>query len=61
MVALFFLSVSLGTTLARMLTGLYNPDDELPYFIGVGGTAMLLAVGLAAASPAFKKLMGGVR
>jgi POT family proton-dependent oligopeptide transporter len=61
MVALFFLSVSLGTTLAGILSGLYNPDDELPYFIGVGGTAMLIAVGLAAASPAIKKLMGGVR
>ncbi|WP_400159510.1 peptide MFS transporter [Arthrobacter sp. BPSS-3] len=61
MVALFFLSVSLGTTLAGILSGLYNPDDELPYFIGVGGTAMILAVGLAAASPAIKKLMGGVR
>lgn len=61
MVALFFLSVSLGTTLAGILSGLYNPADELPYFIGIGGTAMLLAVGLAAASPAIKKLMGGVR
>ena len=61
MVALFFLSVSLGTTLAGILSGLYNPEDELPYFIGIGGTAMLLAVGLAAASPAIKKLMGGVR
>ena len=61
MVALFFLSVSLGTTLAGILSGLYNPKDELPYFIGVGGTAILLAVGMAAASPAIKKLMGGVR
>ena len=61
MVALFFLSVSLGTTLAGILSGLYNPADELPYFIGIGGTAVLLAVGLAAASPAIKKLMGGVR
>jgi POT family proton-dependent oligopeptide transporter len=61
MVALFFLSVSLGTTLAGVLAGLYNPKDELPYFIGVGGIAMVLAVGLAAASPAIKKLMAGVR
>jgi POT family proton-dependent oligopeptide transporter len=61
MVALFFLSVSLGTTLAGILAGLYNPADELPYFTGIGGTAMMLAVGLAAASPAIRKLMGGVR
>jgi len=61
MVALFFLSVSLGTTLAGILAGLYNPKDELPYFIGVGGTAIILAVCLAAAAPAIKKRMGGVR
>jgi POT family proton-dependent oligopeptide transporter len=61
MVALFFLSVSLGTTLAGILAGLYNPADELPYFTGIGGTAMVLAVGLAVASPAIRKLMGGVR
>ncbi len=61
MVALFFLSVSLGTTVAGILAGLYNPDDELPYFIGIGGTAMLLAAGLAAASPFIRKLMAGVR
>lgn len=61
MVALFFLSVSLGTTLAGILAGLYNPQDELPYFLGIGGVAVVLAVGLAAATPAIKKLMGGVR
>ena len=61
MVALFFLSVSLGTTLAGILAGLYNPEDELPYFVGIGGTGMLLAIGLAAASPAIRKLMSGVR
>lgn len=61
MVALFFLSVSLGITLAGILSGLYNPKEVLAYFIGIGGTAMLLAVGLTAASPAIRKLMGGVR
>jgi len=61
MVALFFLSVSLGTTLAGILAGLYNPKDELPYFVGVGGAAVVLAVALAAGTPAIKKLMAGVR
>ncbi|WP_426005120.1 peptide MFS transporter [Paenarthrobacter sp. NyZ202] len=61
MVALFFLSVSLGTTLAGILAGLYNPDDELPYFLGIGGVAVVLAIALAVASPAIKKLMAGVR
>ncbi|WP_120521652.1 peptide MFS transporter [Arthrobacter celericrescens] len=61
MVALFFLSVSLGTTLAGILAGLYNPKDELPYFVGVGGAAVVLAVALAAGTPAIKRLMAGVR
>ncbi len=61
MVALFFLSVSLGTTLAGILAGLYNPDNELPYFLGIGGAAVVLAAGLAAGAPAIKKLMAGVR
>ncbi|MEE2570312.1 peptide MFS transporter [Pseudarthrobacter sp. J64] len=61
MVALFFLSVSLGTTLAGILAGLYNPDDELPYFLGIGGAAVVLAAGLAAGTPAIRKLMAGVR
>ena len=61
MVALFFLSVSLGTTLAGILAGLYNPEDELPYFVGVGGAAVVLAVALAAGTPAIRKLMAGVR
>ncbi len=61
MVALFFLSVSLGTTVAGILAGLYNPADELPYFVGIGVAAIVLAVGLAAASPAISKRMGGVR
>ncbi|MGG5174748.1 peptide MFS transporter [Pseudarthrobacter sp. J1763] len=61
MVALFFLSVSLGTTVAGILAGLYNPDDELPYFMGVGGVAIVVAVALAAATPGIKKLMSGVR
>ncbi|MDP5226972.1 MULTISPECIES: oligopeptide:H+ symporter [Arthrobacter] len=61
MVALFFLSVSLGTTLAGILAGLYNPADELPYFIGVGSVAVVLGLGLMAATPAVRKLMGEVR
>lgn len=61
MVALFFLSVSLGTTLAGILAGLYNPDNELPYFLGIGGAAIVLAAALAAGAPAIRRLMAGVR
>ncbi|MDN3903019.1 peptide MFS transporter [Arthrobacter sp. YD2] len=61
MVALFFLSVSLGTTLAGWLAQFYNPETEVSYFLFSGGTAIVLGIALAAATPAIKKLMSGVR
>jgi proton-dependent oligopeptide transporter, POT family len=60
MVALFFLSISVGTTLAGILAGYYDRKNEVPYFAFIGGTAIVLGVALAAASPAVKKLMRGV-
>lgn len=61
MVALFFLSISLGTTLAGILAGYYNQDNEVPYFSFSGITAIVLGIALALATPAIKKLMSGVR
>lgn len=61
MVALFFLSVSLGTTMAGWLAQFYDPATEVTYFAFSGITAIVLGVALAAATPAIKKLMGGVR
>jgi POT family proton-dependent oligopeptide transporter len=61
MVALFLLSISLGTTLAGILAGYYDPANEAPYFGFIGVTAIILGVGLAAAVPSLKKLMGGIR
>ncbi|MDK1326163.1 peptide MFS transporter [Arthrobacter sp. zg-Y1143] len=61
MVALFFLSVSLGTTLAGWLAQFYDPETEVSYFLFSGGTAIVLGIALAAATPAIKKLMSGVR
>nr|WP_281405719.1 peptide MFS transporter [Arthrobacter yangruifuii] len=61
MVALFFLSVSLGTTLAGWLAQFYDPETEVSYFLFSGGTAIVLGIALAVATPAIKKQMGGVR
>ena len=61
MVALFFLSISVGTTLAGILAGYYDRENEVPYFSFIGVTAIVLGVALAAATPAVKKLMRGVR
>ncbi len=61
MIALFFLSVSLGTTLAGILAGFYTEGNEITYFLALGGTAIVLGIALLLASPALKKLMGEVR
>ncbi|MGO1385494.1 MAG: peptide MFS transporter [Arachnia sp.] len=61
MVALFFLSISIGTTLAGILAGYYDRDNEVPYFSFLGGTAIVLGVVLGAFVPLLKKSMRGVR
>ena len=61
MVALFFLSISVGTTLAGILAGYYDRDNEIPYFAFLGGTAIVLGVILGVFVPLLKKTMRGVR
>ncbi|MHA7277028.1 peptide MFS transporter [Arthrobacter sp. Hz1] len=61
MVALNFLSISLGTTVSGILAGYYDQDNEVPYFSFSGITAIVLGILLVAATPAIKKLMSGVR
>jgi proton-dependent oligopeptide transporter, POT family len=50
MVALFYLSLALGTALSGTLAGFYSADNEVAYFgilgvvtIGIGGLLLLLA------------------
>ncbi|MEU0464667.1 peptide MFS transporter [Amycolatopsis sp. NPDC006131] len=61
MVALNFLSVSLGTALSGSLAEYYDTDHETSYFGIVGGVAVLIGVVLALISPFVRKLMSGVR
>ena len=61
MVALNFLSIALGTALAGTLAKYYDPTDEAPYFLAVGGTAVVFGVLLAIASPMIRRAMRGVR
>ncbi|WP_312180368.1 peptide MFS transporter [Arthrobacter sp.] len=61
MVALFYLSVSLGSTLSGWLAQFYNPETEVTYFSFLGITAVVLGIILALCAPSIKKLMGGVR
>ena len=61
MVALFFLSVSLGTAIAGQLATLYNPDDEVPYFTTLGFVAIAVGVLLLVSVKPVLRLMRGVR
>ncbi|MBM6623328.1 peptide MFS transporter [Micrococcaceae bacterium RIT802] len=61
MVALFYLSVSLGTTLAGILAGFYTEGNEVPYFLVLGGVSIVLGIALAASVKPIKALMSGVK
>ncbi|MBG6225189.1 POT family proton-dependent oligopeptide transporter [Arthrobacter sp. CAN_A2] len=61
MLALFFLSISLGTTVSGLLAGLYSEETEVPYFAFSGVTAIILGAALLAAAPAIRKGMSGVK
>lgn len=60
MVALNFLSIALGTALAGTLAKYYDPKNETPYFLWVGGVAVVFGVLLACTTPLIRKLMRGV-
>lgn len=61
MVALFFLSVALGTAISGWLAQFYNPDDEVPYFSILGGIAILIGLALLVSVRPVLALMKGVR
>lgn len=61
MMALFYLSVSLGTTLSGVLAVYYQPGQEIAYFVAMGASCIVLGLALMAATPAIKRLMGGVK
>ena len=61
MVALFFLSVALGTAMSGTLAKYYSASHETAYFGILGGAAIILGIVLAAISPLIRRLMSGVR
>ncbi len=61
MVALYFLSVSLGTSIAGWLAGFYDPADEVPYFLVLGLIAAALGAALWLGAKPVLALMRGVR
>jgi len=61
MVALYFLSVALGTAMAGQLAKLYKPESEAVYFSIIGGVAVVIGLLLALVSPWVLRMMRGVR
>jgi len=61
MVALFFLSVALGTALSGTLAQYYSTDTQVPYFGILGSVAIVVGIVLALMTPWLERLMGRVR
>ncbi|WP_345645784.1 peptide MFS transporter, partial [Pseudonocardia tropica] len=61
MVALFFLSVSMGSVLAGVLADFYSEENEAAYFGVTGAAAILVGIVVLALVPKLKVLMEGVR
>jgi POT family proton-dependent oligopeptide transporter len=61
MVALFFLSIALGTAISGILAGFYDEKNEPPYF-GISGFVAIAVGGvLIALTPWVRRMMSGVR
>jgi POT family proton-dependent oligopeptide transporter len=60
-VALFYLTVSLGSALSGTLAGFYAPEHEAAYFGITGGAAIVLGLVLLALTPWIRGAMRGVR
>ncbi|ROS67350.1 POT family proton-dependent oligopeptide transporter [Curtobacterium sp. PhB172] len=61
MVALFFLSVSLGTAVTGVLSQYYDPANEAPYFAVLGLVAVAVGVVLLVLAKPVLRLMRGIR
>ena len=61
MVALFFLSVAMGSVLAGVLAEFYSEENEVAYFGITGLVAIVVGLVVAATVPKLKVLMEGVR
>ncbi len=60
MVALFYLSIAAGSSVAGELAAYSTPDNESSYFGILGGAAIVLGLLLLAITPMLRKLMQGV-
>lgn len=61
MVAMWFVSVAVGTSAAGWMAGAYDPADEVPYFLWLGGLAIAVAVLLVLLRRWISSKMAGIR
>jgi POT family proton-dependent oligopeptide transporter len=61
MVALFFLSIAIGTAASGQLAALYDPSNEVPYFGVIGASAIAIGAVLVVFARPVLRLMRGVR
>ncbi|WP_188828602.1 peptide MFS transporter [Nocardia camponoti] len=60
MMALYFFSVGIGTSMAGTLARFYSPDDEVAYFGVLGAAAVVVGLVMVAIAPWIKRHMPGV-
>jgi dipeptide/tripeptide permease len=60
MVALFFLSLTLGAAMSGLVTGYYDAKHEVPYFLTLGLAAIVVGVVLTLFTKPIDALMSGV-
>ncbi|KRE44140.1 peptide MFS transporter [Knoellia sp. Soil729] len=61
MIALFFLSIAVGSAGAGSLAGFYDPSNERPYFLFLGIASIVVGLLMAAGSRWITRMMAGVR
>jgi len=60
MIALFFLSIAVGSAGAGSLAGFYDPANERPYFLILGGVSIAVGIVLLLTKKQISRLMAGV-
>jgi POT family proton-dependent oligopeptide transporter len=60
MMALYFFSVGIGTSMSGVFSGYYDPAREFAYFGILGAVAVVAGVVVFALSPWISRLMEGV-
>jgi POT family proton-dependent oligopeptide transporter len=61
MIALFFLSIAVGSAGAGSLARFYDPTDEKPYFLTLGLSSIAVGIALLICKGWIRRLMAGLR